>query len=104
MLSFWELTLKEIQDSISAYQKRILRDAKNRAFMDYKLAECIGINVAAILSKDSQPVPFIEVYRDLYKEEYEEFENQKINQEAIIHKQRMLDFANFHNSNRKGVS
>ncbi|WP_143314980.1 hypothetical protein [Clostridium sp. HBUAS56017] len=103
MLSFWELTLKEINLSIEVYQKRKTRDIKDRAYMDYKLAECIGVNISTLISKENEPIPFVEIYKELFEEEQEDLEEQKKQQQMVINKQRMIDFANFHNSKRKEV-
>lgn len=103
VFSFWNMTLGEILVTIKAYSKRKERELKDRAYMDYKLAECIGRNIACLLSSDAEPVAFVDIYKELYEEENQAIEKKKNENKIEIQKQKMIDFANFHNSARKEV-
>lgn len=95
------MTYGEILDSIKGYRKREENKLKERALMDFKLAQCISRNVSSLVSEENTPADFFEVYKDLFKEENKIREEQIKRNELEIQKQRMLDFANFHNKNRR---
>ena len=67
--------------------------------MDFKLAQCISNNIASILSKENKPAVLFEVYKDLFDKENEALQELNKANELEIQKQRMKDFANFHNKN-----
>lgn len=95
------MTLHEIIESIKAYKNRQEYRLKERALMDYKLAQCISDNIASIIDKENKVLEFFDVYKELFEKESKELEKQKIKNEIEINKQRMRDFANFHNKNFK---
>lgn len=69
--------------------------------MDFKLAHCISQNVANILDKENKAPVLFEIYKELFEKENKEL--QELNKANVleIQKQRMKDFANFHNKNFK---
>lgn len=69
--------------------------------MDYKLAQCISGNIASLLDKEHKVPEFFDVYKELFEKESKELEKQKKINEIEVNKQRMRDFANFHNKNFK---
>src|SRR5574344_1553390 len=95
------MTYGEIIDSIKAYNNRKQAELKDRALMDYVLAQNIGINVAHVLNTENKIVGITEVYPFLFKEENKKIQEEKIKAEVEINKQRMIDYANYINSKRK---
>lgn len=95
------MTYGEILDSINAYRKREENKLKERALMDFKLAQCISQNVSCLANEENTPADFFEIYKELFKEENKERERQLALNELEINKQRMIDFVNFHNKNRR---
>lgn len=95
------MTYGEILDSIKSYRKREENKLKERALMDFKLAQCISKNVSCLASEENTPADFFEIYKELFKEENKERERQLALNELEINKQRMLDFVNFHNKNMR---
>jgi len=95
------MTLGEIKKCINAYRKKEENRLKERAVMDFKLAYCISQNVASILVEENKPATLLEVYKDLFQKENKELEELNRINELEIQKQRMKDFANFHNRNFK---
>ena len=95
------MTYGEILDSIKAYRKREENKLKERALMDFKLAQCISKNVSSLVAEENTPADFFEVYKELFKEEIREREELIKKNELEIQKQRMMDFANFHNKHRR---
>lgn len=95
------MTLREIKKCINAYRKKEENRLKERAVMDFKLAYCISQNVASILVEENKPAALLEVYKDLFQKENKELEKLNKANELEIQKQRMKDFANFHNRNFK---
>lgn len=96
------MTLREISLSIEAYKKMKETTLKERAIMDYKLAECIADAVACSMDKDSKMPGVFEIYKALFEKEYKHDEDLKRQRDLQIQKQRMLDFANYHNRKWKG--
>lgn len=91
------MTLGEITKIIEAYEKRTKNRLKEKALMDYKLSQCIAANVANVLDKENRIPEFFEFYKEIFEEENNELEKKKKNNELEMQKQRMKDFANFHN-------
>ena len=101
VFSFWEMTLGEIIKTIEAYKKKEKYVLKNKATMDFCLAKAIGGNIASLLSEENKPAEFMNIYDWLFEEENKEIQKKKIENELIINKQRMKDFAVYFNSHRK---
>lgn len=97
IFSFWEMTLEEIVQSIEAYGNRRKNILRERALMDYKLAQGIGLNVANLFDDENNVPEFVEFYAELFEEKNKKIQEQKRLNELEINKQRMKEFANFHN-------
>ncbi|MEW9991805.1 MULTISPECIES: hypothetical protein [Clostridium] len=95
------MTLDEILKTVEAYKDRKEADLKERAAMDYKLAQCVGYAVASIMDKGNKMPDFFEVYKALFEKESKQNEEQQKEKELIIQKQRMIDFVNQHNKKWK---
>lgn len=96
---FWNMTFGEILDQLSSHNSKREKELKERAFMDYKLSECIGIQVACVLSDRNKPKTFIDVYEFLYSEE--EIKEHKESMQLEKEKQHMIDMINYYNNSRK---
>lgn len=96
------MNLDEINKTIEAYQKRKETLLKERAIMDYQLAQCIANSVACSMDKNNKMPGVFEMYKGLFEKEYKHDEYLKKQRELQIQKQRMLDFANYHNRKWKG--
>lgn len=101
VFDFWEMTLGEILISIKAYKSKKDFELKERAYMDYKLSMCISNSVARLFNEDNEPMSLLETYPELYKEEAEELEKEKIKNQLEIQKQNMIAFANSVNARKE---
>lgn len=97
---FWDMTFGEVVDYLKAYNKRQENKLKEKALMDFKLACAITKGVSCLFDKN-QNLSFDEIYKDIFIDEHEELEKTKIKAQVEINKQRMKDFANFHNKRRE---
>lgn len=91
------MTYGEIIDTIKAYTKDKQNKIKERAIMDYKLADLIATNVARLIDKDANIPTLVEAYEFLFPKEKELHDKIKAENEMKIWKQRMLDYAETHN-------
>ena len=91
------MTYGEVIDTTRAYSKKKENRLKEKAIMDYKLADLIATNVGALLSKDAKIPSLIETYEFLFQEEKKEQEEIKVKAEMEIWKQKMLTFSENHN-------
>ena len=75
---FYDYTLKEIKLLIKAYNDRISDNLKIQAQMDYTSNLTLANFIGTMLSKDSKPPEFEELYSFLYTdEEVEEIQDAK---------------------------
>jgi hypothetical protein len=96
------MTYGEVIDTIQAFTKNNLNILKEKALMDYKLAELIAANVAPMLSSEGVKVPsMLEAYEFLFPEEKKKQDEINAEREMEIWKQRMINFAEHHNEMRK---
>lgn len=95
------MTLDEISKTIEAYQNRKEADLKERAAMDYKLAQCVGYAVASTMDKGNKMPDFFKVYKVLFEKESKQNGELQKERELIIQKQRMIDFVSRHNQKWK---
>lgn len=91
------MTYGEVIDNMRAYSNKRISDLKEKASMDYKLANLIAANVAGILSNDAKIPTLPEAYEFLFKEEKKTQDQIKIQTEMEIWKQRMIGFTENHN-------
>ena len=63
--SFWEMTLGEINRRIESYNRVQERRLKERAGMDYALAQLIAAGIGAVISGEDFPA-ISDAYPDLY--------------------------------------
>lgn len=84
-------------DTISAYVKKEKQRQKEVASNIYTLASLIKLGIGSLLGKDVRYPSINELYPGMFDEEIKKAQEQKAEQELIIWKQRMLDFAQYHN-------
>lgn len=96
-LQFWDMTYGEVLDSITAYKKREKNKLRERAMMDYKLAEMIACNIAPMLVEGAKVPALVEAYEFLFEEEKIIHDEMVAEREMEIWKQKMICFADNHN-------
>ena len=91
------MTYGEIIDTLKSYSKNKQNQLRERALMDYRLADLIAMNVAKIIDKDSKIPTLVEVYDFLFPEEKKLQDEIRAKNEMEIWKQRMVGYAENHN-------
>lgn len=95
---FYDMTIKEITKVRDSFlRKREIR-RKDAADMVYRLSTLITNGTACIMSKDNQPIQFLEIFGDIFEEENKVNEENKIKAQMEINKQHMKEFAQRVNS------
>lgn len=87
-IEFWNLTIGEIAETIKAYLERRRENMRERATMDYRLAETIAYALTGHMKS------FYDTYSDLFEEEAKQAA-------AAQFKAHMLEYMNYNNSKRK---
>lgn len=98
---FWEYSLDEIKDLIEVYKKHQEEKTKETIMYNYSLANFIRIFIGSILSKDVEIPNIYELYPDIFKDELEKNRKERIEQELLLHKERMREYAVRMNELRK---
>lgn len=96
---FWDMTVAELQRYCDGALWRI----KQRASLDYVLANLIGVSNARLLSSEVKYPSLEEAYPDLFAAEIEK-EKQRIKAEEIAIQNstnRFLEFARRHNAKKR---
>lgn len=96
---FWEMTMAQVNRRIEVFNKVYKRKMRERASMDWQLANLIGISVGRCLSKDAQMPSVYEAYPELFDEE--EVQEQQQKHQTDISVARFLEYATAHNLKRK---
>lgn len=94
------MTYGEIIDNMKAYSNIKLSALKEKASMDYKLANLIAVNVSCILSNDEKTPTLQEAYEFLFQEGNKNQAELKAKNDMELWKQRMINFAEHHNRKR----
>lgn len=95
VFEFWDYTLAELLDLFEAYRQRKEEETKNKLAENYNLAYMVSIfNNRADQGKP--PPSLQQIFPNMF-EELENDEETKKQNELIILKERMLDFAEIHN-------
>jgi hypothetical protein len=100
VFEFWDMTYGEIVDTLLAYERNMKNTLKERAIMDYKLADLIATNVSRIIDKDAIIPSLAQAYEFLFPEEKHMQDEIKAQKDMEIWKQRMKNFAEYHNRKR----
>lgn len=72
------MSVDEIQRAIDAYNRRKKDELKEKANMDYLLANMIGISISRIYSKSARYPRIEEVYPNLFGQEAKQYDRQKL--------------------------
>lgn len=93
---FWDMTVAEIQRFVDGAMWRY----KQKASLDYALANLIGISNARLLSQDVDYPSLENAYPSLFADEIEAAEADRKAEEAAVQKStnRFLEFAKKHNT------
>lgn len=93
--------MDEIRDLIKVYTKHKEEKTKETIMYNYSLANYIRIFIGSILSKDVEIPNIYELYPDIFKDELEKNRKERIEQELLLHKERMREYAVRMNELRK---
>ncbi len=97
VLDFWTMTYGEVVDTLNASSKRYQNRLREKALMDYKLADLIAANVALMFKKDAQIPTLFDAYPALFEKEKQLQDEKREEAEMEIWKERMKGFAQEHN-------
>lgn len=95
-IEFWDLTFYEITTVINAFNEQLTYEMRQQAANTYILADLIGISVGRLVDK-SVKYPNIDT---LYPDLFDPIET-KPQQNWLLMKERMIDFAEGRNSARE---
>lgn len=74
---FWDMTLAELNRHAESYKRVQKRNAQEKAFADYRLADLIGYSIARIYSKEAKYPEIYDVYPAIFDREAMEEARQK---------------------------
>lgn len=82
---FWDMTIAELNRHAESYQRVQKRQAQEKAFADYRLADLIGYSMARIYSSDAKYPEIYDVYpaifdKDAIEEARESERNKRTNE------------------------
>lgn len=102
--NFWENSLDENLDIIEAYNANQKNEFKQRVILNDTLASVIGANVAKLFdSKNEVKIPQVwDYFPELFKEEKETFEEQRMEEEFESFKTNRKLYAKSYNEQLKG--
>lgn len=95
IFDFWDYTLDELYLLLDAYNQRELRRMKEEAINTYMLADLIGASVSRLMNEKAKYPQIYEVYPNLF-----EAPKEPQQQDWRVMKERMMKFANTHNTKR----
>lgn len=96
---YWDMTYKEIIETIKAYNRRKKADMQFQASIQYRLADLIGASVGRLLDDKIKLPPIEEAFPTLFDDIIEKQTRKQ--QDWRIMKERMKDFASQHNKKNK---
>jgi len=96
------MTIAEITSIRDSFLRRREIKRKDTADMVYRLSTLITNGTACIMSKENQPIQFLEIFADIFEEENKANEENKIKAQLEINKQYMKEFATRVNSQKTG--
>ena len=93
------MTLAELERAVESKKRVIKRQAQEKAYFDYTLAELIGRSVSRIYNSSNRMPDIAEAYPTLF--DVEEVKEQKQARQDELSALRFKQFANFHNNKIK---
>lgn len=100
VFDFWDMTYGEILMTIEAYNERLLVNLKEKAVMDYQLANIIGLSVARLMDNNAKYPEIHEVYPSIFKEPETE---KPVQVDWRVAKERLMKYTDAHNKKRGGT-
>lgn len=97
--SFWDMSIAELDRYFESRVRVEKREAQNKAYFDYILADLVGRSVARVYSKQAELPELYEIYPTLF--DSQEAEQRKQEKLAELSALRFKQFANFHNKKIK---
>jgi hypothetical protein len=92
---FWEMSVAELDRYFESRKRVEQKEAKERAYFDYILADLIGRSVSRVYSNQAKLPELYEVYPTLF--DNQEAEQQRQEKLAELSALRFKQYANFHN-------
>lgn len=101
---FWNLSLAEIRDMLESYERKERRQIKQSLVEKHFLAKDIAQHVSLILngSGKTEIKELWDFFPELFGEEGQGVEKKRQEQEVVVYKAKMIDFAYRHNNARSG--
>lgn len=96
---FWNMTIAELERAVESKKRIYIAESKEKAVMNYTLADLIGKSVARIYNSTNTMPPIEEVYPTLF--DSAEIKEQKAQKQAELSALRFKQFANSFNKNFK---
>lgn len=93
------MTIAELQRYFESRERVALREAKEKAYYDYVLADLIGRSVSRVYSSQAKYPELYEVYPTLF--DSQEAEQKRQEKLAELSALRFKQYANFHNNKIK---
>lgn len=94
------MSLAEINRQVDSFNRVYKNKLRERAVMDYKLADLICISVSRLMSSENNMPQFYEVYSDLLeKEGVEQMKQEQLDKLSVA---RFMTYAAAHNLKFKG--
>lgn len=87
------MTINEVTKARDSYLRRREIKRKDTADMVYRLSTLITNGTACILSKDNEPIQFLDMFADLFEEENKANNEERIKAQTEINKQHMKEYA-----------
>ena len=101
--SFWDYSLNEIIDTMESYARQTNRKRKQKIADDFVLVKALSLNLATIISgKDDLCNPW-DFYPETFKENKEEYEQQKLEADLAEYRDKRRQWAEEFNRRRRGV-
>lgn len=91
------MTYGEVIDTIKAYTNTNQNSLKERAIMDYRLADLISSCIGKLFSEDTRIPSLTDAYEFLFQKEKKIQDEIRAKIEMEIWKQRMINYAEIHN-------
>ena len=96
------MTFAELERAINSWNRRKEMQAKERASLDYILADLIGYSVARTQHSSNKMPTLWETYPNLFADEAKEKEAEQAISKVELSAIRFRQFANAHNKKIKG--
>ena len=95
-VEFWDMSIAELDRYFESRKRVELKEAKEKAYFDYILADLVGRSVGRIYSNKATYPEIYEAYPTFFDNQEEQEKKQQ--QLAELSALRFKQFANFHNS------